>query len=94
MTCNARGYPQPAISWFKDDHKLHACLSSGPGDCRSAPYISNVHKVTNKTEGSLMIRKAKTSDGGEYTCKASNPIGSHNASFRLSVLGKYEVFSS
>ena len=64
------------------------------GTAGARPYISNVHKVTNKTEGSLMIRKAKTSDGGEYTCKASNPLGFHNASFRLSVLGKYEVFSS
>ncbi|XP_066122285.1 obscurin isoform X2 [Saccopteryx bilineata] len=71
--CRVRGSPPMAVSWDKDGRRL------GPPD---APRMS----VEASGEASaLRIQAARPRDGGTYTVRAENPLGTASAGAALTV---------
>ena len=84
MECKAEGYPPPVMSWFKDEEKLYSCQR----DCSNGGYLIRENRVSNKTVSSLTINRAKSSNSGNYSCTATNSLGSQKQSVQLSVFSK------
>lgn len=61
LQCNAIGFPDPRVTWYKDDKNL---------PLKSIKY----RQFANFT---LMIVKVSEKDSGVYTCQAFNGIGLH-----------------
>ena len=61
LTCALRGYPRPKITWYKDSMPIHDGLKF---------RMSWGQGIVQ-----LEIRRAVESDGGTYTCFASNKLG-------------------
>ncbi|XP_022669215.1 Down syndrome cell adhesion molecule-like protein Dscam2 isoform X3 [Varroa destructor] len=65
LRCKAKGSPLPEVSWRIDGDHL---------------YKSERHKISSRqnaheTEAVLQVADARVEDSGEYTCVASNDIG-------------------
>ena len=73
MQCNAKGAPNPAISWIFDNGELppHASISNLPG------------------QSILLLSKASKRMEGWYTCRAKNKAGDAFANSSLHVLGLF-----
>ena len=71
------GIPSPAVSWWKD---------GVPVDTHKSRRV----QAKNRANLTLVIiRKAKFSDEGSYSCVASNLVGRHeSAIIKLNVYGK------
>ncbi|XP_025060802.1 hemicentin-2 [Alligator sinensis] len=69
IPCHVTGFPAPSVQWLKDD--------------RPAGEQDGV--VTAKGSQTLLIPHVRLSDGGLYTCKASNKAGSARAEVQVSV---------
>ncbi|XP_076325900.1 cell adhesion molecule Dscam1-like [Tachypleus tridentatus] len=66
INCQAKGFPQPVISWKKSTGSL------------SSDYVTlrtNAH-INVMANGSLAIRKVEKSDEGFYMCQAANEMES------------------
>lgn len=72
------GNPSPAVSWRKDDN---------PVDTHKNRRLL----VKSQRNSSLVvIRKVKLSDGGDYSCVATNLVGRReSAIIKLNVYGKF-----
>uniref|UniRef100_M3YMQ2 Hemicentin 2 n=1 Tax=Mustela putorius furo TaxID=9669 RepID=M3YMQ2_MUSPF len=70
LMCNATGYPQPKVTWFKDGRPLAG------GD---AHHISPDGAL-------LQVLQANLSSSGHYSCIAANTVGEKTKHFQLSVL--------
>ncbi|XP_008585904.1 PREDICTED: hemicentin-2-like, partial [Galeopterus variegatus] len=70
LTCNATGYPQPKVTWFKDGRPLAG------GD---AHHIS-------PDGAFLQVLQANLSSAGHYSCIAANAVGEKTKHSQLSVL--------
>uniref|UniRef100_A0A8C4ZXH8 Sidekick cell adhesion molecule 1 n=1 Tax=Gadus morhua TaxID=8049 RepID=A0A8C4ZXH8_GADMO len=72
FTCQASGAPKPAIVWSKGSQVLAS------GSVRTPRYFL-------LESGGLQVQPVGSQDSGEYTCIASNPQGSINATAGLTV---------
>ncbi|XP_049752935.1 hemicentin-2 isoform X2 [Elephas maximus indicus] len=70
LICNATGYPQPKVTWFKDGQPLTS------GDVH---YISPDGAL-------LQVLQANLSNAGHYSCIAANMAGERTKHIQLSVL--------
>nr|XP_051696750.1 hemicentin-2 isoform X2 [Oryctolagus cuniculus] len=70
LVCNATGFPQPTITWFKDGRPLAS------GD---AQHISPDGAL-------LQVPQANLSSAGHYSCVAANAVGEKTRHIQLSVL--------
>ncbi|XP_073456587.1 hemicentin-2 [Aquarana catesbeiana] len=83
LQCNAKGYPQPTVTWSKGEEML---------------TVDGSHYLLNK-DGSLLIALPSSADSGYYTCTAANQVGtaskvSHllvHAKPRISVNGSHDA---
>lgn len=71
--CEARGVPTPDITWSKD----------------GAPLPHGAEAIYTRGGRQLQLGRARGSDAGLYTCKASNPAGVVEKATRLEVYGEW-----
>ncbi|KAJ1361378.1 Protein sax-3 [Parelaphostrongylus tenuis] len=55
-----RGFPEPVVSWRKDDKELK---------------LSEIPRMTLYPDGNLIIEPVEHSDSGTYQCVATNMVG-------------------
>ncbi|XP_066522640.1 WAP, Kazal, immunoglobulin, Kunitz and NTR domain-containing protein 2 [Hoplias malabaricus] len=80
--CEVSGWPKPEITWEKQlEGKENVVMK--PNHVLGNVVVTNV--------GQLVIYNAQLEDTGVYTCTATNPGGSIQAHFPLSVVQKEEV---
>lgn len=72
ISCPVTGFPKPSIQWYREGVPVE------PG------MMLNVEEDT----GTLFTLSISHRKGGEFTCKASNPLGSDSASSFVTVLGE------
>ncbi|ETE60133.1 Hemicentin-1, partial [Ophiophagus hannah] len=71
LSCEASGTPTPAIQWLKDGKLITSDESQ---------------QISLAPNGSLLnIFGALTSDGGKYTCVATNPAGEEDRIFSVNI---------
>uniref|UniRef100_A0A8C4WWZ8 Ig-like domain-containing protein n=1 Tax=Eptatretus burgeri TaxID=7764 RepID=A0A8C4WWZ8_EPTBU len=71
FTCELVEVPQLTVQWFKDAIELHN---------------SDKYKIiTQNYVSTLEVFRSQIIDCGEYTCKASNPVGQESCSVELAV---------
>uniref|UniRef100_A0A1I7WQ28 Ig-like domain-containing protein n=1 Tax=Heterorhabditis bacteriophora TaxID=37862 RepID=A0A1I7WQ28_HETBA len=69
-----RGFPEPVVSWRKDDKELR---------------IQDLPRMTLHPDGNLIIEPVEHSDSGTYQCVATNMVGERISNpARLSVYEK------
>uniref|UniRef100_A0A8C6YKX8 Ig-like domain-containing protein n=1 Tax=Nothoprocta perdicaria TaxID=30464 RepID=A0A8C6YKX8_NOTPE len=78
MLCPAKGTPAPSIVWLKDAVEV---LNVVPG----ADVLDG---------GSLLIRAVQPGDSGDYTCLATNEVGSVSRTTQLLVYAPPEMMGS
>ncbi|XP_076872442.1 hemicentin-1 isoform X2 [Brachyhypopomus gauderio] len=71
LLCQAEGIPTPTVQWLKDGK---AVSHTGLPNIRLSP-----------DGGALSLTATHTSDGGKYTCVATNSAGEENRIFNLNV---------
>uniref|UniRef100_A0A8C5K3Y8 Vascular endothelial growth factor receptor 1 n=1 Tax=Jaculus jaculus TaxID=51337 RepID=A0A8C5K3Y8_JACJA len=71
LDCRAGGAPEPQITWFKNNHKIHPepGIILGPGN------------------GTLFIERITEEDEGVYRCRATNQKGAVESAAYLTVQG-------
>lgn len=73
--CRVEGNPLPTVQWFKNQE----CIDNLPD------YVITY----NNGEAILKIEKTSLSDKGEYTCKASNELGTAQSTASLSIARRF-----
>ncbi|XP_017332074.1 peroxidasin [Ictalurus punctatus] len=63
LECSATGQPHPRVTWTRGDH---SALPSDP-------------RISITSSGGLYIQNVNQADGGQYTCYASNNMGTIHA---------------
>uniref|UniRef100_A0A671FYC7 Obscurin n=1 Tax=Rhinolophus ferrumequinum TaxID=59479 RepID=A0A671FYC7_RHIFE len=71
--CRVRGSPPMAVSWAKDGRRL------------GAPDAPRVSVEASGEASALRIQAARPHDGGTYTVRAENPLGTASAAAALTV---------
>ncbi|XP_053213912.1 obscurin-like isoform X4 [Panonychus citri] len=71
LEAEVKGFPPPVVSWYKNGSEL---IES------SEAFVSQVGTL-NK----LSLKDLKSSDAGEYTCKAENKAGEANSTAKISI---------
>lgn len=74
MSCAVRGWPQPHVTWFKDDQSLAG---------NSVVYSTDMLGVC-----SLVIPSVSPEDSGQYKAVAENTLGQAVSTATLIVTGK------
>ncbi|XP_050737575.1 cell adhesion molecule Dscam2-like isoform X3 [Eriocheir sinensis] len=66
LDCSARGHPQPVITWMK-----------APGEAAQdfQPLVTDGVRVTQATNGSLVLPQVTSHQAGWYLCQAANGVG-------------------
>jgi len=88
FVCNATGNPQPEIQWIRNDATIstnedYQITSFIPKDC---PMFTGCEASTI-----LIILDTEPHDEGEYTCVASNTVGSNKREVGLTVNGSNRI---
>lgn len=74
LECRVAGSQPMAVSWYKDDKEIHS---------------DHKYKLDfSESTASVTITSLEQSDGGVYTCRASNDAGEKETSGTLSVKGQ------
>ena len=84
LTCDASGVPTPDITWWRT-------WSNGSStQLFAGQYVSIITSsvVARNTSSNLTIQSAQPSDAGNYTCTATNVVGSVSATANVIVQGK------
>ncbi|XP_069687424.1 cell adhesion molecule Dscam1 isoform X3 [Periplaneta americana] len=81
LHCSATGSPPPQFSWYLDGEILTA--SSVGHRYAIGQYVDQAGDVISHVN----ITSARVQDGGLYTCKASNSLGSATHAARLNIYG-------
>jgi len=72
------GIPSPAVSWWKDGRPL------------DTHKHKRLYLKSDSNSSLVIIRKAKLTDGGSYSCVASNSLGRReSAMVKVTVYGKF-----
>nr|CAD7575774.1 unnamed protein product [Timema californicum] len=71
LHCKVEGVPLPLVQWFKND----ICIDNSPD------YIITY----NNGDAILRFEEVFLEDQAEYTCKATNPVGTNTCKARLTV---------
>lgn len=74
MECRVSGSQPMVVSWYKDDKEIQS----------DAKYKLEFSEST----AAVMVIGLEQSDGGVYTCRATNDAGSKDTSGTLSVKGQ------
>lgn len=74
LECLVAGSQPIVVSWFKDQQQIHS----------NGKYELDFSEIT----ASVSIRGLEQSDGGVYTCRASNEAGEKETNGTLSVKGQ------
>ncbi|XP_056132043.1 hemicentin-1 [Lampris incognitus] len=75
LPCDARGFPQPTVTWYRPDGKQVLTRTDG-------------HSRTMQLEnGHLLIHSVWLDDEGRYVCEAENLFGTIRSDARVSVTG-------
>jgi hypothetical protein len=82
LHCSATSSPEPQFSWFLDGEIL--AVSSLGNKYAIGQYVGQAGDVISH----LNISNFMIQDGGLYTCKATNSLGSVTNAARLSILGR------
>ena len=79
ISCTARGYPRPTITWSPGSGRSRMINTSTSTDAEG--YLV----ITSK----LFIPSVMREDAGIYTCGANNTEGMDTLSFNLTVYSKF-----
>ncbi|ESO96521.1 hypothetical protein LOTGIDRAFT_115778 [Lottia gigantea] len=77
LICSPEGAPFPTITWQKDGSEMGLSVGSSNGKHIFMP------------NGNLIITQLSQSDSGEYTCTATNDLGSDTSSATIYITSKY-----
>jgi len=78
MSCTSRGSPPDIFTWRKD---------SGPV-VQSTSITTMTHNSTSAVfRADYSINSVSITDGGSYSCKVTNPLGSDSEVITVIVLG-------
>lgn len=66
LNCEARGYPEPTITWQRED-KQNIVLRDGTG---------NIHRVSSVEGSQVSLTRVTRADSGAYLCIAANGVPS------------------
>ncbi|XP_047547521.1 neural cell adhesion molecule 1 isoform X2 [Lutra lutra] len=77
LVCDAKGFPEPTMSWTKDGEQIE--------NEEDEKYIFS------DDSSELTIRKVDKSDEAEYVCIAENKAGEQDASIHLKVFAKPKI---
>ena len=80
ITCEALGYPLPAVEWNRIDENLSDRVSVSD----SVSVLTGYGNVT-RVSVNLTITNAYREDTGVYTCSANNIVGSDNRNINIIV---------
>ncbi len=72
LSCNAEGWPEPELSWYRDGEPLAEVGTSS----------SSRQEVGTTT---LVLRQVTGRDSANYSCLAQNPVGSAAVVYTLQV---------
>ncbi|XP_047520149.1 Down syndrome cell adhesion molecule-like protein Dscam2 isoform X3 [Pieris napi] len=81
LRCAAAASPPPRLHWLLDDQPLDRYLA------RHRYSVREETSISGETVSVLNISSAQPTDGGRYSCRASNPLGSVSHSARLNIYG-------
>ena len=94
FTCTATGKPQAVISWLINNNEMisNNSLSDGGISVIITNSIIGNCNITDPpsqcvSSSTLQILNTRAVDSGEYTCVASNGVGSATAKLHLTVIG-------
>lgn len=73
LRCHADGYPTPTVAWLLN----------------GKPLVPDGNISVDDDSRSLAIKNVKPNVGGEYSCIASNSLGSDSLITTLNVIGKF-----
>lgn len=78
LSCKAEGNPLPTVQWYKDE----VCVDNNPQ-----------YQITyNNGEALLKIENSNVSYNGQYTCIATNRLGSDSTMSKLFVDGEFNNY--
>lgn len=80
MRCPLMGDPQPAIAWYRYGQPLELDMETP---------VSMVRVKVRKRR--LEFSRLLLEDAGNYSCMATNEVGTLNATITLQVLGKLQI---
>lgn len=76
IECEASGTPLPSITWLKN----------------GLPFTLKENVLLKNDGFTLFFAYLLEEDSADYTCIASNDVGSVEQNFNVTVLGNYSVF--
>lgn len=74
LECNVKGYPAPAVTWYRNGAKLQT---------NSHYQITNMASSDETTNSVLRIASVSEDDLGDYYCNATNKLGHADARLHL-----------
>ncbi|XP_027434736.1 neural cell adhesion molecule 1 isoform X10 [Zalophus californianus] len=77
LVCDAKGFPEPTMSWTKDGEQIE--------------NEEDEKYVFSDDSSELTIRKVDKNDEAEYVCIAENKAGEQDASIHLKVFAKPKI---
>ena len=83
LSCSSSGYPPPTLYWQRNDRVVINSAANKISVVR-VPYEYHQTQVNS----TLQIAGLLPSDGGKYTCVASNEKGTNRASIDIEVRRK------